>query len=140
MAVLNKGVVERGTFISGTALDAVTATTTSSAIPIAGAKKITWFFTRANHSSGSTAFDVDVSLDGTTFIDFNMLIQNLARDAGAGTAGEDIGTTAVASVTLSSNTTETYSMDLNDFGFTQMKVTATETTDGTHSASFLIEY
>ena len=34
--------------------------------PIQGAKKITWYFTRANHSSGSTAFTVDISHDGST--------------------------------------------------------------------------
>lgn len=132
--------VERNLVRLHVPLNGVTETTTSNAIPIAGAKKITFFFTRANHSSGSTVFTVTVSGDGTAFVAYNMLVQNLARDAGAGTAGEDIGTTAVASVTLSSDTTETYSMDLEHFSFLELKVTATETTDGTHTCKMLVEY
>lgn len=134
------GVIQKGTWELKTPLNAVAATTTSEEIVIAGAKKITWVFTRANHSSGQTVFDVDVSLDGDTYVDFNMLVQNLARDAGAGTAGEDIGTTAVASVTLAANGSATYSMDLDHGSYYSMKVTATETTDGTHTAKCLIEY
>lgn len=134
------GTVDRGGFNVLTPINGVTETTTSSEIPCAGAKRITWAFTRANHSSGNTVFSVDVSVDGVTFVDFNMLVQNLARDAGTGTAGEDIGTTAVASVTLSSNTTEIYAMDLQHFNFLAMKVTATETTDGVHTAKCFIEY
>lgn len=115
-----------------TALDAVTATTTSSAINIENAKKVTWLLTRANHSSGSSAFDVDVSIDGSTYVDFNGLVSN-ATNTNAQTI------TRVGSVTLSSNTSSIVAMDLTAFNFKWMKITVTETTDGTHSASALIE-
>lgn len=140
MAGIKRGVAEKGTWRVFTPINAVTATTTTTDIVIAGAKKITWVFTRADHTSGNTVYSVDVSLDGTTYIDFNMLVQNLARDAGIGNTGVDIGTTAVASVTLSSNTSETFSMDLEHGSYFSMSVTATETTDGTHTATCLIEF
>lgn len=115
------------------ALDAVTATTISSNINIEGATRITLMFTRANHSSGSSAFDVDVSVDGVTFVDFNKLISNVTN-----TNAQNL--TRVGSVTLSSNTTEVYTMDLGQDVYKYMRVTVTETTDGTHTAKALICY
>lgn len=132
MSKLN-GAVEKGTWSSYTPLNAVTATTTSSAVPIAGAKRITWAFTRADHSSGSTSFAVTVSLDGTTFVTYNKLIDNVTN-----TNGQTL--TRVASSALSTNTTKVYSMDLEHDVYVEMKVVATETTDGTHTAKCLIEY
>lgn len=113
-------------------INAVTATTESDAIVIAGAKKITLAFTRANHSAGSTLFDVDVSLDGTTYVDFAQLITNVIN-------GITEGKVRVASVSLASNTTSIVSMDLENNAFFSMKVKATETTDGTHTITALIE-
>ena len=132
MAGIN-GVITKGTYQLKTPLDGVTSTTTSSEIVVAGAKRITWFFTRADHTSGSTVFDVNVSLNGTTYVDFNMLVSNLAN-----TNGQNL--TRVASVTLASNTTESYSMELEHGGYYSLQVTATETTDGTHTAQCLIEW
>lgn len=116
-----------------TALDAVTATTTSNAINIANAKKVTLQLTRANHGSGSSAFSVTASLDGTNFYDINCLIQDLTNSN-----SQDY--TRVSSITLSSDTTEFAAIDLANMGFDQIKVTVTETTDGTHSAKVLVEY
>lgn len=116
-----------------TALDAVTATTTSSAVNIEGAKKVTLLFTRANHSSGSTAFTVDCSIDGTTFVATNKLIDNVTNTNAQ-------MPTRVASCSLSSDTSKFYSLDLEHDTFKEIKVTATETTDGTHTAKVLIEY
>lgn len=127
------GAINKGTWSLHTPLNAVTATTTSSAVPITGAKRITWAFTRADHSSGSSAFDVTVSLDGSTFVAFNKLIDNVTN-TNAQTK------TRVASSTLSSNTTKVYSMDLENDVYAEMKVTVTETTDGTHTAKCIIEY
>ena len=115
------------------ALNAVTATTTSAAIPTAGAKKITLLFTRANHSSGSTAFTVNGSVDGTTYIACATMVENLANAIGE-------GPTRVASKTLSANGSAMLALDLTYFGYTSITVTATETTDGTHSATVFIEY
>lgn len=127
------GAVSKGTYQLYTPLDAVTATTTSGAIPIAGARKVTLYMTRADHSSGSTAFSVTVSGDGTTFATFNKIIQNATN-----TNVQNL--TRVSSVTLSSNTTEIASLDLEHDSAIEMKVTATETTDGTHTCKVLVEY
>ena len=116
-----------------TALDAVTATTTSSAIDIGYAEKVTLLFTRANHSAGSSAFTVTGSIDGTTYVALNTLIDNVTN-----TNGQTL--TRVASSTLSSNTSKIYALDLEQFGYEFIKVTVTETTDGTHSCSVLVEY
>lgn len=113
-------------------LNAVTATSTSEAINIEGATKITWFFTRANHSSGSSAFSVTVSVDGSTYVTFNKLISNVTN-----TNAQTL--TRVASVSLSSDTTSEVAMDLEHSSYRWMKVTVTETTDGTHTAKCFIE-
>lgn len=114
------------------AIDGATATATSNAINIAGAKKITLFFKRSNHSAGSTAFSVTVSVDGTNYVAYSKLISNAAN-----TNAQTL--TRVASVSLASDTTSFVSMDLTSDVFLFMKVTATETTDGTHDAWVVIE-
>jgi N-acetyl-beta-hexosaminidase len=126
------------TFQSGvyrviTAIDAVTATTVSEEIVVAGAKKIALMFTRANHSAGSTAFTVEVSLDGTTYVAYNKLISN-ATNTNAQTL------TRVASVSLASNTSSYVTMDLEHDTIYSIRVTATETTDGTHTAKVMCEW
>jgi hypothetical protein len=115
-----------------TVLDAVTATTTSDAISIEGAKKVSFLFTRANHSSGSSAFSVTASIDGVTYVTYNKLIENATN-----TNVQNV--TRVASKTLSANGSALMSMDLVHDAYRYIKVTATETTDGTHSAKVLIE-
>ncbi len=114
------------------AIDAVTATTVSDPINIENAEKISLIFTRANHSAGSTAFSVEVSLDGSTYVAFNKLISN-ATNTNAQTK------TRVASVSLASNTSSIVAMDLENDIFRWMRITATETTDGTHTAKALIQ-
>jgi hypothetical protein len=117
-----------------TALDAVTATTTSEAIDVRGAKKITLMFVRANHSAGKTVFTVTASIDGTTFVAYNKLIVNVANSISE-------GLTRVASYdTGTANASAIYSMDLEHDVIKEIKVVATETTDGTHSAYVLIQY
>jgi len=116
-----------------TPINGVTATTTSEAIQIDGAKRISWFFTRADHSAGSSAFAITVSIDGDTYVTFSKLISN-ATNTNSQTK------TRVASVSLSSDTTSEVAMDLENSVYRFMKVTVTEVTDGTHSARCLIEY
>lgn len=115
------------------ALDAVDATTTSEAINIEGAKRITWQFTRTNHSAGSSAFAVTVSLDGVNYITYNKLIDNVTN-----TNAQTL--TRVASASLASNTSKVYSMDMENDAYKYMKVTATETTDGNHTAIAQVQY
>ena len=115
------------------ALDAVTATTTSDPIDIENALKVSLEFKRADHSSGSTAFTVLVSLDGKTYIAFNKLVDNVTN-----AIAENL--TRVASSSLASNTSKFYALDLEHDSFRWMKVVATETTDGTHSCNAHVIY
>lgn len=127
------GATEKGTFRVVTLLNGATANATSEEVVVAGAKKITLFFKRADHTAGSSAFDVDVSYDGTDYVNFNKLISNVTN-----TNAQML--TRVGSVTLSSNTTEMASMDLQYDTVYCMRVNVVETTDGTHSAFAVIEY
>lgn len=113
-------------------LDAVTATTTSEPVNIENAEKITLMLTRTNHSAGSSAFAVTVSIDGITYVTFNKLISNVTN-TNAQTK------TRVASVSLASDTSSAVDMDLENSIFRWMKVTVTETTDGTHTVKALIQ-
>lgn len=115
-------------------LNAVTATTTSDPIDIMGAKKVSLEFKRSNHSSGSSAFKVQVRVtkDGS-WIDYNKLIDNVTN-SNAQTL------TRVLTATLSSDTSKFYTMDLQHDTFYEMRVVVTETTDGTHDAWAVVEY
>ena len=116
------------------AIDGVPRTATSNAINIEGAKKVVLRFVRTDHSAGKTVFTVTGSLDGTTFHACNMLISNLAN-----TISE--GLTRVASYdTGAANADAIYALDLDNFAFKEIKVTATRTTDGTNDAYVYIEY
>lgn len=126
------GAITPDTYNVLTPLNAVIATTTSEEIVIAGAKKVSLMFTRANHAAGSSTFTVEVSLDGTTYVAYNKLISNVTN-TNAQTK------TRVASVALASNTSSLVSMDLENDAFYSMKITVTEVTDGTHTAQCLIE-
>lgn len=113
-------------------LNAVTATTTSDAIDITGASKVSLEFKRSNHSAGSSAFKVQVRLskDGS-WIDYNKLIDNVVNAIAEGLV-------RVGSSSLASDTSKFYSMDLQHDNFFEMRVVVTETTDGTHDAWALV--
>ncbi len=114
-------------------LNAVTATTTSEAIEVLGARRISLALTRADHSSGSSAFKVQVTIDdGETWVDFNGLVQDITNT-------NEQNKTRATTITLSSNTTVLASMDLQHHHVQKMRVVVTETTDGTHTAKVLIE-
>jgi len=127
-----QGATEKDTYSVKTLLDAVTATTTSEEIVIAGARKVSFMFTRANHAAGSTAFSVEVSLDGTTYVAYNKLISDVTN-----TNAQTL--TRVASVSLAANGSAYASLDLTSDAIYSIRVTATETTDGTHTAKVIIE-
>lgn len=133
MAINLSGAYEKGTYKRIVLLNAVTATTNSAAALIQGAKRVTLQFTRANHSSGSSAFKVQVSYDGTNWVDYNMLIDNVTN-TNAQTK------TRILTKTLSSDTVAICAMDLENFGAQLMRVVVTETTDGTHSAEAFVEF
>lgn len=113
-------------------LDAVTATTTSERVNIENAEKVSLVFTRANHSAGSSAFAVEVSVDGDNWVTFSKLISNATNTNAQ-------NKTRVASVALAANGSSTVAMDLENDIYRWMRVTVTETTDGTHTAKALIQ-
>ena len=115
------------------ALDAVTATTTSEKIYVEDAKKITLILTRANHDSGSSAFSVLASIDGTTYITINSMIEDLAN-----TNAQNY--TRVASITLASDGNTLAAVDCKNNQYKYIKIKVTETTDGTHTAKAYISY
>lgn len=115
------------------ALNAVTATTTSDPIDVEGAKKVAILCTRANHAAGSTAFSVEGSINkGVTYAVTNIV------DHAVNTNAQTV--TRSASKVLSADGTAWIALDLEYLGFDLIKVTATETTDGTHSASVYVIY
>ena len=132
MSRLN-GTYAKCTYLGKTLLDAVTETTTSDAVNVAGAKRVTFAFTRANHSAGSSTFTVEGTLDSVTWKTLNLLVTNAANDNTETKA-------RAASVVLSDNGTELAALDLEHFGFTEIRVAVAEGTDGTHTAKALIEY
>ncbi len=115
-----------------TALSAVTATTTSSAIQTNGSKAISVYLTAASIASGNGVFTADVSADGITWVAYNKFItnvtntnaQNLVRAAGA---------------TLSSNTSVMISVSPED-AFNFIRITVTRTTDGAYTAVVVQEF
>jgi len=115
-------------------LDAVEATTTSQPVNIEDATRVTFVFKRSDHSAGKTVFSVTVSVDGTNYITYNKLIDNVAN------ANTETLTRVSEFDTGAANVTATYSMDLTTDVFRYVKVTATETTDGTHDAWILIQH
>ncbi len=113
------------------AATASVANTAAKKIDISRAKKVTFQFTRADHSAGSSKFEVEVSNDGSNWVVYNKLIDNVAN-ANSETL------TRVASCTLSSNTSKVYTISPED-DFQYCRVFVTETTDGTHTANVFIQ-
>lgn len=116
------------------AIDAVTATTTSSAIDVRGAKKIVIRCQRANHVTGSTAFSVTGSIDkGTTFDAVNIVDHTTNTNAQTVTRSASKSSGAANGVFW-------IAVDMEYMAFDQIKCTVTETTDGTHSMWVYITY
>ena len=119
-----------------TALDAVTATTASSKIWIGDYDRVAILYRRANHSAGSTAFTVkagfaQLASDTPTMTAYNQLISNVTNSIAEGQVH-------VNSVTLAADGDAMVWMDPSAPA-THIEITATETTDGQHSA-FIIGF
>lgn len=113
------------------AIDAQTADKTSDAIKTKGAEKISLFFKASSITSGNGIFTVEVSPDGTNWIAYNKLIDNLINS--------NVQTlTRVASKTLNSNTSVMVTMDPNDV-YQFLRVKLDMTTDGTYDAWVLVQ-
>lgn len=114
-----------------TALNAVTATTVSTKIWVGNFDRVAILYRRADHSAGSTAFTVkagfgELASDTPTMTAYNQLISNVANAIAEGQV-------RVNSVSLATNGDAMVWMDPSAPA-THIEITATETTDGTHSA------
>lgn len=105
---------------------------------IAGARRVTFFFSRGDTSgqgnSGSTRFEVDVSDDGTTWTPFNGLILNNVS-AGSVTRPH-VGTSTISAAT----STSVAEMDLVNQAIYAVRCRVIETTDGEHTCKALAEW
>jgi hypothetical protein len=111
------------------ALDGVTATTTSNKFFVGGAKRIGVLLRRADHSSGNTVFSIKGSLDYGDVTPV-MTALNIWIDNVTNTNSQTL--TRVNAKTLSANGDAMLWLDANAF-VNYLEITATETTDGTHS-------
>lgn len=133
-----------------TALNGVTATTTSEKFWVGGAKRVGIHLRRANHSAGSSAFTVKASLEpkelgngapdsfsnrtggaGVTMTAINTLIDNATNAIAEGfirVNGKTLSSNGDAFLWLSPETLVNW-----------LEITVTETTDGTHSAWIVVE-
>lgn len=115
-------------------IDAVSATTVGTPIDVRGAKKVVIRCQRANHSSGSTAFSVEGSIDKGITFDAVPVIDYIAN---ANTA------TLVRTISKTSGTANGVFwlvLEADVLCLDQIRLTATETTDGTHSMWAYITY
>lgn len=106
-------------------LSAVTVTTTSAGENVEHFENLTLQFIATGISSGNGVFTVDVSNNGSDWIAFNMLIDNVTN-----TNGQTL--TRVASKTLSSNANVVVALD--GFSWKCIRVKCTVTTDGSYTA------
>lgn len=113
-------------FIEKALIVGATATATSDVVSVEGLHRIGFQFKRANHSAGSTAFTVEGTINGADWVALNLIVSNVTNTNAQ-------MRTRVASVSLSSNTSVlAFLEDL--VCLKAIRVVATETTDGTHSA------
>lgn len=107
--------------------------TTDALDALRSAKKATLFVKAADISSGNGVFKLQGSyaVDGV-FVDMNVLIDNVTN-----TNAQNV--TRVGSVTLNSNTTKVYAIDLEHFSLPFIKLDLNMTTDGTYDAWLVIE-
>lgn len=113
------------------AISGATATTTSSKIWVGDYDRVAILYRRADHGSGSTAFTVKAGFGENasatpTMTAYNMLIDNLTN-TNAQTP------TRINSKSLAADGDAMVWMDPTSPA-THIEITATETTDGTHSA------
>lgn len=113
------------------ALNAVTATTVSDKIWIGDFDRVAILYRRANHGSGSTAFTVKAGFDDKLAGDPTMTAYNMLIDNATNTNAQTL--LRLNSKSLAANGDAMVWMDPATPA-THIEITATETTDGTHSA------
>lgn len=119
-------------------LAATTTTATSTNISggggyavIAGAKKVTAYFSRggtAGANTGSTLFKIQVSPEGSTWQDWGKLVQSTSTV-----------TQTTAAITAATSTL-LYGVDIDQEAFYGIRCVAVETTDGEHTCAVGVEF
>jgi len=113
-------------------IDAVTVTTTSSAVSIRGATKVMLVGQRSADAGGTTAFSATVSVDGVNYVAYNKWIDNVTN------SNVQTLTRVTSKAIAAANGFIFLTMSPEDT-FAWIKVTVTETADGTHSAWLYLE-
>lgn len=108
-------------------VSAPTTTASTGVADVSNRQKMSLQFTASSITSGNGVFTVYVSNDGTNWVLYNRLTDNLANT----NAQTD---TRVASATLSTNTSKMYFFPVGDH-FRYIGVAVARTTDGTYSAT-----
>ena len=121
-----------------TALSAVTATTTSSAFYVGGAKKIAILFRRADNAGGTSAFTIKASLDPADTVTPTMTALNLWIDNVTNTNVQ--GFTRVVGKSIAASNGDAFLFLSPECTINWIEITVTETGDGTHSAWIICEY
>lgn len=121
-----------------TPLDSVTSSTTSGVVNIEGARRVTLYIDHdvLTDLQGTTTFDVDVSVDGTNYVDYKKLIDNVTNT-------NSQTPTRVETKVYDTNTSGILSMDLQNDIFKYFKVNSVITdgsTTTTATVFSLIEY
>jgi hypothetical protein len=110
-----------------TLLGAVTVDTTGETFDVSKRQLKSIQFTAASIAAGNGVFTVEVSNDGTNFVAYNRLVDNLTNT--------NVQTdTRVGSVTLSSNTSKVYFFPAGDY-FRYVRAAVNMTTDGAYTAT-----
>ena len=153
LGIVSSGISQVDTWKVHTFFSATTTNATSTPLLIAGAKKITFFFSAQATSTNTSTFRVQISeiLNDDTataqfggpvnneFIDYNKLITNVTN-----TNSQQL--TRVSQLTISSNGTSTVSMDLINDNFLRIRCGASalgdafDPTSATSTCKAIVEY
>lgn len=126
-------------FFSATTTTATSTNTTDGVggyFPIAGAERVTLYFSRAwnGGNAGTSTFSIEVSPDGTNWYDYNKLISN-STNTNAQTLTR-VGSVAIVAAT----STTVASLDLENDTFFAIRCIVIEETDGAHTCSASAEF
>lgn len=122
----------------GIIMAAVTGDTTSDAIDVRDVRWLAIEFTGGGtFNARSGVLSVTISPDDSTYDGFNMLINNVTNDAGAGATGVEIGLTRIASVTRAAVGTDTVFIDATFLAYIKIDLAVTD--GGSPTGNFTIK-
>jgi len=132
LAIVGGQSEDGGFYRSYNLIDNSTASATSSAVKIVGAKSVTFLFDMGGPNgsgNGTTTYAVEVSIDNlTTFYDYNKLVTN------------NTSLTIASGATLTGTTTALYTMDLSGDSYYGMRCLSVENGTTTASCTALVQY